>query len=215
MAHAQSLRRQRWLWWLWAACGLIFITTAAQAASGQFRGWEVSWLLKVYNLPIVWRPAFIFFTVGGTIWAAGLVAIIVTLKRHYFISARVIIMSLIAYLTAELAKFMVQRPRPFYTLPTINPRVYEPDKWGFPSGHTTLAALLASVLWPYANRWQRIGLGVGVGLVGISRLYLGVHAPLDVIGGLALGLMLGLLPYLWRNQLYRRSDGRRLKKAHN
>ncbi|MBI3786095.1 MAG: phosphatase PAP2 family protein [Deltaproteobacteria bacterium] len=60
--------------------------------------------------------------------------------------------------------------------------------FGFPSGHTQNAVVFWGYLaWWIGRSWAWIGAAAMVGLIGFSRLYLGVHFPLDVLGGLALG----------------------------
>ena len=86
-----------------------------------------------------------------------------------------------------LAKLIVHRARPHFW-PSIAP---ETD-YSFPSGHAmiSLAVLLAAVLlaWPTRWRWPLLLLGgLFVGLIGLSRLYLGVHYPSDVLAGWAAG----------------------------
>ncbi len=70
---------------------------------------------------------------------------------------------------------------------------------GFPSGHATLSTVVALTLLPYLPKWIGfIGAPIFIGLVCLSRLYLGVHFPLDIIGGMAIGTgavcVLRLLP---------------------
>ncbi len=74
-----------------------------------------------------------------------------------------------------------------------------PDLWlsiapettfSFPSGHAMASAALVSalavLLWPTRWRWPTLGFGAGfVVLVGLSRVYLGVHYPSDIIAGWA------------------------------
>lgn len=59
---------------------------------------------------------------------------------------------------------------------------------GFPSGHTAVAFALAVVTFPYlSSRWRAVTI-LAATTVGFSRLYFGAHFPLDILGGLALGL---------------------------
>ena len=65
--------------------------------------------------------------------------------------------------------------------------------WSFPSGHAmgsmTLAAVVVLLCWPGRWRWPVLLAALAfTGLVGLSRLYLGVHYPSDVLAGWAAGL---------------------------
>lgn len=70
----------------------------------------------------------------------------------------------------------------------------------FPSGHTTTAFALAFwvFLLTYRTRYQGWGYGALLlaGLVGLSRVYRGVHYPSDVLAGAAVGVVWGALVYL-------------------
>jgi undecaprenyl-diphosphatase len=90
----------------------------------------------------------------------------------------------------QALKQVFARPRP-HLLPWLTVT----HGWSFPSGHTlnavTLAGLLAWLMGRRLNGWRRVALYVGVGLwavlVGLSRVYLGVHYPSDVLASLAAG----------------------------
>lgn len=70
-------------------------------------------------------------------------------------------------------------------------------RWGFFSSHSANAAALASFLMPFLPSQQkwRLGTWTFVFLVAFSRLYLGVHFPLDLIAGIFWGM---LLAWPWR-----------------
>ena len=90
-----------------------------------------------------------------------------------------------AYLNDAL-KALVQSPRPD---PEIVRWVVSAHGWGFPSGHaqTTTALFGYLALWLRPRRWAA-ALWLGPPLVSLSRLYLGVHYPQDVLGGILVGL---------------------------
>ena len=68
----------------------------------------------------------------------------------------------------------------------------------FPSGHTSIAFSMATILGHQYPRW-RIPLYVGAGLVGLSRIYLGRHYASDVLMGAAVGTITGTV--VWRNRI--------------
>lgn len=106
---------------------------------------------------------------------------------------QIMLSSVMAYVMASIIKITVNRNRPQNILSYVHPREEFVAGLGFPSGHTTLATVLAITIWPFIDKKYRFLLVAWIVLVGISRIYLGVHAPLDVIGGFGLGLFLASL----------------------
>src|SRR5690242_5595138 len=88
-------------------------------------------------------------------------------------------------------KDVIGRPRPPLADPAVHPLIALPHDPSMPSGHamTTFAAVV--VLLGYAPRW-RPWLLLYAALVALSRPYLGVHYPSDVLAGAAIGAALGL-----------------------
>lgn len=140
--------------------------------------------------------------------AAVTVFLLLDGKRHAALFLAVAALSGIA-LSFSL-KGVFRRPRP-----DVVPHLSHVATSSFPSGHAmmsaiiylTLGALLAAVL---ETVWQRVyvlGLAVLLTvLVGISRVYMGVHYPTDVLAGWAAGLTWALLCWLAARWLQRRGQ---------
>jgi len=97
-----------------------------------------------------------------------------------------------------LVKQTVDRARPYQSVCGEDPScgvfrdvpLYGPS---FVSGHATVAATIAVLLLPHLpRRWGAVVVLLAAG-VAVSRVYLGAHNPLDVVGGAAVGVVLGSL----------------------
>jgi undecaprenyl-diphosphatase len=88
-------------------------------------------------------------------------------------------------------KYGIKRSRPYEILDTIYKRSSPGDRFSLPSGHTS-AAFVMAVLLSYFYPILIAPALVWASLVGLSRIYLGVHYPTDVLAGMALGMLSGL-----------------------
>lgn len=91
-----------------------------------------------------------------------------------------------AALSGALLKAIFQRP-----CPTIFPPLHGETSYSFPSGHTLTAVglygFVAILLWRSGRRGWAVMSALWALVVGISRIYLGVHYPSDVLASLAVG----------------------------
>jgi undecaprenyl-diphosphatase len=93
----------------------------------------------------------------------------------------------VAEVVTDLLKLAIPRSRP-----DVETLVARPHTHSFPSGHATIAFACATVIGAALPR-ARVWLYVLAALVAWSRVYVGVHFPLDVVAGAVLGVGLGLV----------------------
>ena len=132
---------------------------------------------------------------------AGIVWILLTIvlllipktRKSGFILAVALIVDLI--LCNGILKPLIARIRPFDVNTVIQLIVAKPHDYSFPSGHTaaSFTAVMALYLAGEKKLWK-IALTLAV-LIAFSRLYLYVHYPTDVLGGIVTGVIAGYLGY--------------------
>ena len=136
----------------------------------------------------------------GMIWIViGVLFLLMGLKKREWVrNGFLVLFSLLAdlLLCNMLLKPLFDRTRPYYVLeyePLIAP-VGDPS---FPSGHTAVSFAAATAIYAINKKWG-IAAYIFSAVMGFSRLYLGVHFPLDVLGGALVGtvaakIVIGLL----------------------
>ena len=171
--------------------------------------WEAAFLLWIqtnFRSAVLTRLFFVPFTHlgdGGMLFILlGIVLFCIPRTRR--VGLCVLTALLIgALITNVTLKPLVNRTRPWVVIEGL--RVLVDSGAGdpsFPSGHTTAAFAFASaVLCSEVKRdWKVYAMAVAV-LMGFSRLYVGVHYPTDVLAGMAVGLLAGVLACrLWKKK---------------
>ena len=93
--------------------------------------------------------------------------------------------------TRRAGKPMVGRIRPCDILTEVELLIPRPEDFSFPSGHTAASFASVTVLWLAGKkRWAMAALPLAV-LIAFSRMYLCVHFPTDILGGVILGAACG------------------------
>jgi undecaprenyl-diphosphatase len=146
-----------------------------------------------------WEPLTVLFVFASTWWVKWPLLIVLGAcgdarcrRRRLPLAA---LSGLFAVATAatltSLLKDLVDRARPALADPTLEALVATPGSPSFPSGHaaTAFAAAVAVGAFYPRLRWPLLALA---GLVGLSRIYLGVHYWIDVLAGAVLGTLLAL-----------------------
>jgi undecaprenyl-diphosphatase len=169
-----------------ALAALLFIIAVLLSREASLPVWETEIFSFFYQLPRDLYPLFYVITQFGSIYILAMLLIFYFAKQHYHIVVRLLMTGTLAYLLAGFAKSIWGRGRPTELLNDIIALdiIQGP---GFPSGHVALAVALALTIGhylPHKYHWIPFVWIIGV---AASRMYLGVHVPLDVVGGLAIG----------------------------
>lgn len=127
----------------------------------------------------------------GLIWLAIAVAISGFSWSRPWLWTRIGVAILVAESVSGALKLWVDRERPPLADPTPEPLVDLPATFSFPSGHATVSFACATTLALAVPR-LRVPLYVLAALISFSRVYVGVHYPLDVLAGAALGVAVAI-----------------------
>lgn len=154
------------------------------------------WIAETLRTPIL-DQFMVFYTSlgnGGWIFIALGVVLLLFHKTRKAGASSLAAMLLGLMVTNLTLKPLVSRPRPWVVMENFTTLVTSHDMNSFPSGHTCAAfafgAALCAVL---PQKWAKAAALLAAALMGVSRLYVGVHFPTDVLGGAIVGTLCGLL----------------------
>jgi undecaprenyl-diphosphatase len=220
-----SLERRELTWLIvgFGVCVLLFafVTLAGEVTEGDTKAVDTRILLALRSpmdpsTPIgpAWVEGMMFdlTALGGpTVLTLVVIAVVgfLILQRRYRAASVVAFASISGTLANALLKQVFARPRP-----SVVPHLREAMSSSFPSGHAmesaivylTLGAMLMHIADGKITKFYILGMAVLLTLlVGISRVYLGVHYPTDVIGGWIIGFAWASLCWLGAQWLEARS----------
>lgn len=142
----------------------------------------------------------------GLVWIA-IALLAALLRRQPSLVLLVVAADGFADALARLGKSVVDRARPPVRYPKPEPLVAVPHDHSFPSGHAATSFACATILATAVPRLA-VPLYLLAAAIGFSRVYVGVHYPLDVVGGAVLGVALATA-LRWLERALRRSRAAR------
>lgn len=167
---------------------------------------EVNFLLYIQeSVRSPWLDPIVTFLTGlgnaGWIWIllSALLLIPKKTRKTGFISFLSLFASLIV--NNLLLKNLIGRMRPYDVCRSLIPLVAKPVDASFPSGHTGSSFASAYVMYQYLPKREGIAAIVLAALIGLSRLYVGVHYPSDVLTGMMTGIWSGCMA-VWAYQRF-------------
>ena len=171
-------------------------------------GWHAPWadrLMWIVSAKTTWIPLYLLL-IGLLVWRYRQPAP-TPIKWLQKVPACVVMIVVIGlavgaadFIASGILKELVARPRPTRVpelegvLHLVNG--YKSGRYGFVSSHaanTMAVALLFSLIW--RNKIATVGLMLWVAANCYSRMYLGVHYPTDILGGLMVGALVAVVVY--------------------
>lgn len=190
------------------------ITAAALWINSTFAAFDQSITLLVHQLYTLgggfFTPFFEFISLlgkGGIFLVLLSLALTVYRPTRRYGTAMLLAVAIGALFTNVWLKVVIARPRPyadesgiFYQLWLLVGQNVESDH-SFPSGHTTAAFSTMTALFLMSNKKYSWTAFIFAFLMGIARIYLVVHFPSDVLGGIVVGLVGGYMGALIAGKL--------------
>lgn len=198
---------------------ILFVSALLIAHKHQLIGLNATLFHDVNNLPNFFKVPALAITEGlGAAYPIALCVLLPLCFKRFRLAWRFFVVAAGTGVAMEIAKLIAKEPRPVALLHNnLHVRANESGLTSFPSGHEAIATALALTLWLILpRRWRWVSI-LWIAIVGVSRVYLGVHSFVDIIGGFAIGLIavsiLQLLPKVIAKPLHLDESDRLLDRG--
>lgn len=186
---------------------LIFSLVAVSLVWSSFQRLDV-WVLRLFNMFGKRAPWLDWLMLGFTQIGNGIFAIVFALilfyKKNYMISYELLLGTLTLWFVVTLLKLLIHRTRPYIKIEEIRIVGSRASGSSFPSGHTSQVFFMTTILLHYYQASAPISFifYILALFVGITRIYVGMHYPRDVMGGAILGTTWGLIGVILNSYLF-------------
>lgn len=159
--------------------------------------------IQTLRTPILDQVMRFITTLGnaGIVWIAlAIILLVIPRKRKTgsIVTASLVINIIVVNL---ILKNVFARIRPFNVNTAVQLLIAKPTDYSFPSGHTAMALTVVTALFLAGEKklaWTALVLAV---LIAFSRMYLYVHYPTDILGGVVVGILCGLIGKWFINEI--------------
>jgi membrane-associated phospholipid phosphatase len=181
---------------LWGLGLFAIVTLLVFSGRLQTADAEGALLVNGYDLGSLGTSLMQLFTNYGRELVWGLLVLVMLLfgnRNTKIMALELGVLFLVGILVGDISKILLPRPRPFPTVP-LTLRIPNETDSSYPSGHALIVSIGAAFCLARFQRKIVAGLlTFEAGIVCYSRVYLGVHYPLDVAGGVVLGIGIALV----------------------
>lgn len=175
----------------------VLAATARHARRREITAPESEIFAALNQLPAWVTPPLYVLMQAGQFGMVPATAFLAGLMRRRRLARALVTAGSVSWVAARVVKHLANRGRPDAHLDGVVVRGKEWTGLGFPSGHAAVAASLAAVAAPELAAWIRPLTWTFVAVVGVSRVHVGAHLPVDTVGGAALGIAVGNLTELF------------------
>lgn len=144
---------------------------------------------------------------GGIVWLSMAVVMLVFKKTRLCGITIMAGMALSLLLGNLFLKNVIARPRPCAVDSTVKLLIPYPSEYSFPSGHTLHGFTAATAIFLYFKK-AGIGALLLAAAIAFSRMYLFVHYPTDILGGILLGILDAMIAYTIVQKIMRKREGK-------
>lgn len=166
---------------------------------------EILYAINNMHGPILDKIMVVLTTLGdaGIIWII-LALILICIKKTRKCGVLILLALITGLILGNgILKNLVARSRPCWIDNSIALLIPNPHDYSFPSGHTLASFEAAIMIFLHNKKWGSVALAIAL-LISFSRMYLFVHFPTDILGGIILAAVISISLYNLWNKLEKR-----------